>query len=407
MKLKVFVGSLWTMLVGVFTLFAYRANRLKWTKESLRTVYDNMGDQVAIKNSLTLINLELLGIIVLAIILVIGAWYLLFKARPNNSKKGSMPMSMLFVLLFGSVFLTGCGTEYVTVTPPNYAVVISMDAPTNQATGNDFSNANLVNVTQIRVNRPLCAPLSGSSTRCPDKIIAEVPGAPQSRAYTKDPNTGTSGADEAICFEASGVNGCVDFSVSAVVLREDAACYASKVGVFPVNETNYHYAALPLSEALDTRMIQIASSNMVLATAEMNPLELATTKFTVFDGVKQTIIDEVHSQTCITINQLDLSGGIQWDSVAVQETIDDAIVLQNEIMLAKKQQELQDQEVLNLKRKFDAYIEAYGEETAKLLITLDYWDGSFMPSSWIDEVVSSPVETVATTENPGIEETNP
>ena len=43
----------------------------------------------------------------------------------------------------------------------------------------------------------------------------------------------------------------------------------------------------------------------------------------------------------------------------------------------------------------------------KLLITLDYWDGSFMPSSWIDEVVSNPVETVATTENPGVEETNP
>lgn len=354
------------------------------------TVRDNMADQVTIQQEITLINIQW-GLILALVLIAIGlVWYLSYgKEIKRFFGLGALALVMLI--------MSGCSMEYVIVTPPNYAVVVNMKTPTDQAVGNDFSNAELVNYTQIKISTPLCARWR-SDDRCPDKLVAEVEGSPQSRAYTRDPNTGTSGADEAICFEASGVNGCVDFSVSAIILREDAKCYANKVGVRPVEGSKFHFKAVPLAEALDTRMIQIASAQMVKATAEMNPLRLASDKFTIFDEVKPTILEEVHNQTCITINHLDLSGGIEWDSTEVQATIDDAIVLQNKVVLETERRKLQEKQVDNMMFRVRTYEEQFGLDAALEIIAMEQWDGSFMPSQWMaGTYIPSPTAPVTTT----------
>lgn len=384
---KLATTALWTLIIAVVTIFVLRNIRHQWTIRSMDMVRNNMSNQIDIQNDLMLIDISWWVALFLGISFTLLVWYL---AYGKNLKK---------YLGFGSIavmalFMSGCSQQFVTVTPPNYAITINMNEKTDQAVGNDFGNGELVNVTRITILTPFCARFR-SPTRCPDKLVAEVEGAPVSRQYTRDPNTGTSGADEAICFEASGVNGCVDFSVSAIIKREDAKCYANKVGVRPVEGTNYYFKAISLAEALDTRLVQIASAMMVAETATSNPLDLAVTKFTTFAKLKDGIIDEVYDQTCITVNRLELSGGIKWDSIEVQATIDDAIVLENMVTLEERRRDLQDRQVANLKARVDAYAHDYGQDAALYLIAVEQWDGSFMPSQWMTSISTEDLQEPA------------
>ena len=401
LALRIGIAIVVSGLIWVFSLSFIRDNRAHWTEVSMQSVSAEMGDQTDTQKELDWIDLQQSVIYGVAILLTIAAWSLaLLTVEGDTAKKGKR-FSQIGMLLLMIPLVAACSPRnYVQVTPPNYAIVISMSNTSGQSIGNDFSNAELVSVNRIVVEQPLCSSDFGRSERCYDKMVIEVPGAPESRVYTKDPDTGTSGADEAICFEASGVNGCVDFSVVAIVERDNAICYANKVGIRNMGDFAFHFEALPLAESLDTRVVQIASARMVEETATLNPLDLAASKFAIFDGIRDEIVSAVYEQTCITILSLDLNGGIRWDSEAVQSTIDDAIVLQNQITLAQQQASLDGIEAQNLINRMNAFVELYGVDVAVQLITLQEWDGSFMPSSWTEFVQPTETETVATVEAP-------
>jgi len=369
---KLVIAVLITLVLAAVLTTALEYVGHEWTLVSMRQVSNNMGDQIAIRNEMRMWTVAWWTTLVLGIALILLVWTAMY----GKSLKG------LFAVIFAAMLLTGCSTQYaVVITPPNYAIVIDMNAPTNQETGNSFGNGELVNLTQVRITTHRCA--VNSNDQCPDKMVAQVQGAPESRIYTIDPNTGTSGAKQALCFEAQGINGCVDFSVSAIIDRQDARCYANKMGVHPVIEedgqaSRYNFVATPLSEALDTRVIQIAGAEFARATSDRSPLSLATEKFGLFEAMKEEIVAAVHDKTCITLTDLSINGGIEWSSPGVQETIDQATIVQNRLELAKKENEVAAIQAAGMVARTKVYSDAFGLDAAIRMAAIEKWDGSYM-----------------------------
>lgn len=283
-----------------------------------------------------------------------------------------------------SVLLGACATtNTVLIVPPNYGIVVNLSNTASQATANDFSDGELMNVTQQTVTNAKCT--ATSVDWCPDKIIAEVPGSPVSRIYSKDKESGTSATNQALCFESNGANGCLDFSITAQVTKGNAKCYANKVGVKPVIEADnkpsrFHFAALPLSDALDTRVIQIASGKFARQVATTSPLELSLKKFDLFDAIKPAIIAEVLDQTCITIKDISINNGVVWDSVEIQKQIDQATVIVNQLELAAKQNQLLDVQNKAFIARAIEVEKQFGTAAAIEFMRIQKWDGSYLPA---------------------------
>lgn len=367
-------------LLGLATISERLSNAM--TTISLRAVTSNMGDQIAIHNDLRFLQVAQVGLWAIGLGLVFLTWLTLYREQIKSF------IAIVLGVLAVTV-LAGCnGTSpTVIVTPPDYAIVISSAAPSNQAIGNDFGNGDLVNVTQIPVWVGKCPQIGNAAATwdCPDKLVATVQGSPESRIYTLDPTTGTAGANQALQFEAQGANGSLDFSINAIIKREDAKCYANKMGVKPKVDTKtntasrYEYRATSLADALDNRVIQIAGAEFAKAVKDISPIDLAEKKFDLFESVKPRIIALVHEQTCVTVNDMAINGGVVWGSKAVQDTIDDAIVTRNRQQLAAMQNELDLTLANGLIARTKAYSEAFGLEAALDLARTAKWDGSALP----------------------------
>ncbi len=262
-----------------------------------------------------------------------------------------------------------------------------------------------------------CVVSMANQSKCPDAMVVEVPGAYVTRIYTADPNSGTSESKQSLCFESSGANGCVDFTVTAQVLRDNARCYANKVGIQPVgegDEARFHFRALPLDNetnaqgdlvpgALDNRVIGIASGIFSQAVAEKSPLTMALDKYGLFDGVKETIIDTIFKQTCITIKPDDMyiSNGIVWSDQAIQDQINQATVIANQLELLKLKNDLQKQQTEALLDRAKVVEKEYGLEAAIRFLEIqteqmkiDKWTGD----SWIPFLNPSTPDYVPTPE---------
>jgi hypothetical protein len=137
--------------------------------------------------------------------------------------------------------------------------------------------------------------------------------------------------------------------------------------------------ATPLSEALDTRVIQIAGAEFARATSEKSPLSLASEKFGIFESMKGTIVAAVYEKTCITLTDLSINGGIVWSSPGLQETIDQSTIVQNKIELELKQNEVAAVQATGMIERTRAYSEAFGLDAAIRLMAIEKWDGSYMP----------------------------
>lgn len=356
------------------TLLGYLQEQ--WTHATMELARHNMGDLVALRANANLWGLAWWGTMIFGVALGIGFWWLLYKRLLKKLASG-----VGFVLLM--LFLVGCipTDRVVLVTPPNYGLIISLSNTTDQTVSNNLDDATLMNLTQQPVTMTRCA--VNSPDMCPDKIIVEVQGSPESRLYTKSASSGTSVSNEALCFEAQGANGCVDFSLSAKILRNDAKCYASKMGIKPstvTDDARFHYFATPLTSTLDTRVLQIASSLFNRVVTPISPLQLALKKFELFDGVKEDIISQVHDQTCITITNLAISNGITWDQQEIQDQINQAVVLTNQISLVEQQNNL-------LAKQNDAFIaralemeKQFGLEAAIRFMQVQKWDGTYLPA---------------------------
>lgn len=380
---KLFFALLISILLGAVSSVALRYIDHEWTLVSMQQAVDNMGDQNMIKNMMLMWTLAWWALLLLTILLIGIVWYLFYRRQFRNIFGPAMALMALFLL-------SACSSsETVVITPPNYGIVIDMSSPSLQATANDFGSGELMEVTQQRVNMTKCA--LNSVDYCPDKLIAEVPGAPESRIYTLDPNTGTAGANQALCFEAQGVNGCLDFSVSAIILRENARCYANKMGVKPKEEggttSRFHFEATPLAQALDSRVIQIAGALMTEATSDKSPLTLAYEKFSVFENLQTRLTEEVYERTCITLTDSGINGGVQWSSPEVQATIDQAVTLQNQIELAAKENEIAAVQAKGIIARTQMYSATFGLDAAIRLVQVEKWDGSYMPPYYQTPVV--------------------
>lgn len=246
----------------------------------------------------------------------------------------------------------------------------------------DFNNGELLQVAQVPVSSKPCAINSNDS--CPDKLVAEVEGSPQSRIYTRATNSGTDKSNQALCFEAQGTNGCLDFSVNAIIQKADAKCYANKMGVTAVKNpdgsiSRFHFMAMPLASALDTRVMQIAGAVFAQRVVATSPLELASKKFDLFNGARADIVKAVHEQTCISLLDIGINGGVTWDSAEVQAVIDQATVTAAQHDLAARQAEvdmIKTQAVISQTKALEA---VFGRDAAIRLMEIMKWNGQGSP----------------------------
>ncbi|HET7098695.1 MAG TPA: hypothetical protein VFI61_00440 [Patescibacteria group bacterium] len=375
--LKFVFALLSTIVMGFALNTGLQYVNSQWTHASLEQARQNMGDQVALRAAMNMWSIVWWLTLVLGLCLILGLWYALYKGNIKQLFTSMMVLVVAFVLF-------GCSSSnFVIITPPNYAIVVNLSNTEDQATGNNFGEGELMNVTQIQINSVKCA--LNSSDRCPDKLVAEVQGSPESRIYSMDANSGTSGANQALCFEAIGTNGCVDFSVTAIIEKSDAKCYANKMGVKPVLNgdpqvaSRYHFIATPLADALDTRVIQIASSQFAEKVAAISPLSLALQKFALFEEIEPSIIQEVHDQTCITISNMAINNGIAWASPEIQDQINQATILANQLELVAQQNKLLEiQNQAFIARALEIEKE-FGLAAAIEFMKIQKWDGTFLP----------------------------
>lgn len=307
------------------------------------------------------------------------------------------------------LFLTGCvGSlpEFVVIAPPNYGVVVEVSNGSDAIILNDtkgkaveqgFDSGQVVGASQVRISKNRLR----FGKWVPAQYVAEVPGQVESRNYTADPNTGDSGADQSICFESLGANGCVDWSVVAEVLPEDAICYLNAVGIQENRPRPYHLMAKPIEDALDNRVIQVVGEKMAEASKSISPLNMSEQKFAIFEKIRPDVIKTVYERTCITIHEVSINGGIRWESDAIQNTIDQAVIIESEKGLTAERQDVQSQEIDNMILRLDAYSERYGIEHALTIIALEEWNGQTVPPFWqndfnaaITNEMAQPVTTV-------------
>lgn len=211
-------------------------------------------------------------------------------------------ISVVLTAIIVAIVSTGCATGVYTVfvTPPNYGIVINLNDPSSQTTSNNFDGGKLMNVTQQQVIMTRCSGDLNNKSYCPDVMVVEVPGAYVTRIYTAEANSGTSANKQSLCFEATGSNGCVDFTVTAKVLKENAKCYANKVGIAPAgtgDETRFHFKAISIEDTMDNRVIGVTSGVFSQAVAKKSPLAMAIEKYALFEAVKAQIIKTVFEQT--------------------------------------------------------------------------------------------------------------
>ncbi len=326
---------------------------------------------------------------------------------------------IIFVVFSLSLILSACSTSYNTViiTPPNYGIVINLNDPSSQATGNDLDGGKLMDVTQQTVTMKKCVATLQSTDRCPDVMVVEVPGAFVTRIYTAESNSGTSNTQQSLCFEASGANGCVDFTVTGKVMKDAAKCYANKVGISPVgtgDEARFHFKALPLDNyidengneqpgSLDNRVVGITSGIFSQAVSTKSPLTMALDKYGIFDELKTLITQTVYEQTCITIDpkNMYISNGIVWSDPAIQDQINQATILANQLELLKQKNSLLKQQTEALLDRAKVVEAEYGLEAAIRFLEIqteqmkiDKWTGD----SWIPFLNQSTPDYVPTPE---------
>lgn len=354
---------------GIVMIANYVLGRIDaaWTAASMRQVSEGMsGDQVDIRNQMFQLEMANWATWIISAVLIGIAWFAAIGRRLMYA--GMTALALLSI--------TACTvSDTVIVTPPNYVVVVDLSDRENQAQGNSFENGELLQVSQVTVRQVKCS--LDSRDFCPDKLVAEIPGAPEARIFTTDPNTGTSTTNQALCFSATGSIGCLDFSVNAVVQQEDAKCYANKMGTDPITEADgtvsrFHYKATPLELALDNRVIQIASSVFAENVTTVSPLDMETRKFEIFDQVRPQIIKTVHEQTCITLLDLSINAGVDWKSDEVQAVIDQATV-------SLAQAEIDRIQVESITAQMQALEQVFGRETALRLMEIKKWNGNGSP----------------------------
>lgn len=346
---------------------------------AIESARNNMGDQTQYKTMSNLLSVAQFVQWLIGIALIVGMWYLAFK---NQLK--ALLLSTLAVIAFLTVGCAGTEVKVVTITPPNYAITINANSPSSQVTSNNFGEGELVNLTQVQVQMSYCTVSLGvTSDKCPNIRVAQVPGSPESRIYTASANSGTSATSQALEFEAQGSNGSLDFAVVAIVKKEDAKCYANKMGVRPVmvdgKPSTYNFAAVSLSDALDTRVVQVASAEFAKGVVDMNPVDLAKKKFGLFEEMKPKIAKAVYDRTCITLVDQSVNGGIVWSSQAVQDYIDHVILVNNQKDLVKAEYELAKARQDAFMLRFNQYRDAYGLDAAIRLMELEKWDGAGIP----------------------------
>ena len=359
------------------------------TVASLAQASNNMGDQIAIRNSVRLWRILRYITEIFGITLIVGLWAMAYRKQLRSL----MNMAMVVVALFA---MSGCVRPHtVIVTPPNYAVVIDMNAPTNQATGNNFAEGKLVEVTQVDITMKACA--ANSVDRCPNKIVAQIEGAPKSRIYSASTNSGTGSQNQALCFEAKGVNGCVDFSVSAKVMKEDAGCYANLMGVHPDpaggDKARFSFFATSLEDALDSRILQIAGAEFNKVTVNAEPISLAYDKFALFETVRENIITEVHKRTCVTVTDMAINNGIVWDSSGIQDVIDRNTINRANLELAVMENRVAAIEATGIISRTQMFADQFGLDAALRLVAIQEWDGSGLPNwTWNSTTTPLPVQ---------------
>lgn len=386
------------MVIGACSTFATMISSQQ-AEVAIQAAQNNMGDQTGYKAAMNFWSVAQFVQWLLGLALILGMWYFAFK----NGIKALLLSVVVVLIAISTVGCAGQEAHVVTITPPNYAITINANSPSSQVTSNNFGEGELVNLTQVPVMMSYCTVSLGvTSDKCPNIRVAQVPGSPEARIYTKAATSGTSSSQQSLEFEAQGSNGSLDFSVVAIIKKEDAKCYANKMGVKAVMEngkpSQYNFMATALADALDTRVVQIESAEFAKAVIDTNPVELAKKKFIIFDGLKSQISKTIYERTCITIIDQQVNGGIVWGSQAVQDYIDHVILVGNQMDLVQVEANLAQKRQDALMKRFNQYRDAYGLDAALRMIELEKWDGTGVPLNRfpVNQPTSNPPAATAT-----------
>lgn len=250
-------------------------------------------------------------------------------------------------LVVSAILVVSCAYSSMVTAPPDYYVQVSMSNTGDQVfSGKIFSNGLLLGgVAPLKVEYNDCG-VTGGNKKCPEKVVAKIPGAPVTRLFTNNMNSGTSKLDQSIQFEAQGANGSLNFSVLAVVEGDNAKCYVSKMGGAWVDNPDdkgripYLFQARPLVDVLDDFSIRITSDSFNAQVTKISPLKLAYDKFGIFEDIKPKIIKQMFEETCVTILKISVIGGVEWGNQAIQDQINQAVVIQNQLDLVDRQNSL-------------------------------------------------------------------
>lgn len=153
--------------------------------------------------------------------------------------------------------------------------------------------------------------------------LLKVDRSPVTREWTTDSSTGTSVKNQGVWAESKdSVGFSTDFSVTAMILEEDAALFL------------YRYQSKSLAQIMDTEIKARVQAIVAEVAAEYNMSELRAEKITIVRALRADVIP-FFKERGISITTVGMSGGFSYENAKIQESIDGVFVAQREKEVAK------------------------------------------------------------------------
>jgi Ni,Fe-hydrogenase III component G len=251
-------------------------------------------------------------------------------------KKGSTAPAMIFCMV-ASIFLTGCPKPYdaeenVEVKNNETAFVIPLESKTDlQQKMQSVESLQKLQVAtkriQISHRWQKTGRFNADGKWIPNIVVIKVDRTPITREWTANQTPGTAKKDNAIWVESQDSIGfSTGFTCTAYVQEKDAATFL------------YWYPTGSLAEVMDNEIRGKIQTVVQRVAAEHKMDELRDLKNT----ISKAVIDEItefFSHRGITIQNIGMFGGFEYENKEIQKSIDDVFVAQQQknVALAMKQ----------------------------------------------------------------------
>jgi len=250
-------------------------------------------------------------------------------------------LSLIIVGMIAMFAFTGCGPavyELVEEIDTNEtAFMVPMEGSTKDSQGK-FMSENFLEEAKVaakRVSIPLRKKNKGRGywnyEWIPTLRVIKVDRTPVTREWTKEDNSGTSNANEAIHVESKeSIGFAIGVNITAFVREDDASTFL------------YHYAGKPLSAVVDENVRGFVTS---ILSREFGSLELVDgrgAKAEIFNRVYEATRDHFKA-TGISIDNLGYAEGLIYEDKEIQTGINNRFLAELQVQTAAQDKLAQDE----------------------------------------------------------------